>query len=60
MKRLLDRLVPAAALVWDADRPFAEDWHVVWNDPRYVPPRLRDYFPVVRAERSPIVFRRSW
>lgn len=56
MMRLLERLVPAGALAWDRDRPFAEDWHVVWDDPRYERPRIRDLLPAFTADRGPIVF----
>jgi hypothetical protein len=54
---IIDRLIPPAALRWDRDRPFAQDWHVVWNDPRYVPPRIRDLLPAFTASRGAIVFR---
>lgn len=61
MSRLLERLIPASALVWDEDHPFADDHYVVWNDPRwpaYVAslPKVRDLLPMFRASRGPIVF----
>lgn len=54
---IIDRLLPPAALRWDRDRPFNDDWHVVWDDPRYVPPRIRDLLPAFTAPRGAIVFR---
>lgn len=56
---LIDRLIPPATLRWDRDRPFAEDWHVVWNDPRYVPQRVRDVLPAFNVVRGQIVFHQA-
>lgn len=60
-RRLLEWLIPADALVWDWDRPFAEDPHI-WRDRRVMAAlryQVRDLFPIVRTKRGEILYQFS-